>query len=482
MKINYIVILLLCFCASCTLFEKKITPKQMKEIKDKFTKEEITYFYETVFFIDPEARDFKPFVKSTRVQKWDKDIYIKAFGDLSEDNSKNLNETVAYLNTLKLPIKFFITDKENCNVRIYFGNKQYIEKMMGNIVIDKNAAGLGLIDVNSKSIIESATIGIVTTEKTSIFNLYKSNRILEELTQTLGVFGDSFSKTNSVFYQGPKNYVYSKKLAAIDLKVLQLLYSDNIEAGLGIDEFFTTFKDVIPDTDLKEKDYEAFEYFVEHNKFSQKTIELFCHTAFADANVFINEPHIQKWNNNINYMYKDIDKEDSLLVANCVKYLSTYIKNPKILFRTDENTNANLVLCYNKKINPIDQPRVFDEDILRYQLYNGKYEGKDMLRYQLFNGIIFVINKADSQKLKDKDKEKFILRQLLIVLGLNPINLDEEKPWTYILGKIDDTDTLLSQYDKELLKLYFSETLKSGMTKSKVLQIVNKHYPIDCFL
>ena len=466
MKIKYLSILLFCFCTSCTLFEKKITPEQIKEIKDKFTKEEITYFYETVFFIDPEARDYKPFVKSTRVEKWNKDIYIKAFGNLSEDNSKNLNETVAYLNTLKLPITIFITNKENYNVSIYFGNKQYIEKMMGNIVIDKNAEGIGLSVVNSKSIIESATIGIVSTKKTSIFNLYKSNRILEELTQTLGVPGDSFSKTNSVFYQGPKDYSYSKQLATIDLKVINLLYSNNINAGLGINEFFDAFENILPVTELSSRDYEAFDHFVEDNKFSQKTIELFCRTAFAEANPFINEPHVQKWNNNISYMLKEIDNEDSHLVVNTLKYLSNYIDKPKISFNTRANNNVNLVFSYSKERNSIIQYR---------------FESKDMLRHQLFYGIILV-NKKNLRYPNEKLQEKIILRQLLIVLGLSPINLNKEKAGTCILGKIDDSDTLFSQYDKELIQMFFSETLKSGMTKTKVLEMIKKHYPIDNFL
>ncbi|MBX9808396.1 MAG: DUF2927 domain-containing protein [Flavobacteriaceae bacterium] len=448
------------------MFEKKITPEQIKEIKEKFTKEEITYFYETVFFIDPEGRKEKSFVRSTRAEKWNKDIYIKAYGDLSIENCENLSETVAYLNTLKLPIKVFITDNENCNVRIYFGNKQYIEKMMGNLVIDKNAEGIGLSIVNSKSIIDSATIGIVSTEKTSIFNLYKSNRILEELTQALGIPGDSFSETNSLFYQGPKNYIYSKKLAPIDLKVLQLLYSNNIKAGLGINEFFEAFCDIIPDTELKAMDYEAFDHFVEDNKFSQKTIELFCRTAFAEANPFINEPHVQKWNNNISYMLKEIDNEDSHLVVNTLKYLSNYIDKPKISFNTRANNNVNLVFSYSKERNSIIQYR---------------FESKDMLRHQLFYGII-IVNKKNQRVPNEKLREKIILRQLLIVLGISPVNLDKEKPGTCILGKIDDSDTLFSQYDKELIQMFFSETLKSGMTKTKVLEIIKKHYPIDNFL
>lgn len=467
MKIKYLSILLLCFCTSCTLFEKKITPEQIKEIKDKFTKEEITYFYETVFFIDPEARKEKSFVRSTRAEKWNKDIYIKAYGDLSIENCENLNETVAYLNTLKLPIKIFITDKENCNVRIYFGNKQYIEKMMGNITIEKVRMGIGSAVANSQNFIESAKVGIVSIKKTdSLVKLYQQNVILEELTQTLGIYGDSFSETNSLFYQGPKNYIYSKKLAAIDLKVLQLLYSNNIKAGLGINEFYEAFCDIIPDTELKAMDYEAFDNFVEDNKFSQKTIELFCRTAFAEANTFINEPHVQKWNNNISYMLKEIDIEDSHMVVNSLKYLSNYIDKPKISFNTRANNNVNLVFSYSKERNSIIQYR---------------FESKDMLRHQLFYGIILV-NKKNLRYPNVKLQEKIILRQLLIVLGLSPINLNKEKPGTCILGKIDDSDTLFSQYDKELIQLFFTETLKSGMTKSKVLEIIKKHYPIDNFL
>ncbi|MBY0245791.1 MAG: hypothetical protein K2Q03_10080, partial [Sphingobacteriaceae bacterium] len=55
-------------------------------------------------------------------------------------------------------------------------------------------------------------------------------------------------------------------------------------------------------------------------------------------------------------------------------------------------------------------------------------------------------------------------------------------PVTGILGEIDDSETLLSLYEKELIQLFFSDTLKSGMTKDKVLKILKKYYPIDSLL
>ena len=129
---------LLLLTASCTNNKSKIniTAKQIANIKENFTSEEIIYFYETVFFIDPEARDYKPFIRNTKVKKWNKDIYIKIFGNKTNKNLKELTDVTAYLNSLKLPFTIYLTEKDDYNISFYFGDKYFFEKETGRKLIE----------------------------------------------------------------------------------------------------------------------------------------------------------------------------------------------------------------------------------------------------------------------------------------------------------------------------------------------------------
>lgn len=463
MKIKFFSILIVFFLLSCNSEDKKITKKQIEEIKKKFKRKEISYLYETVFFTDPEIIESKNYIENTKIIKWNKDIYIKAFGYLSKENQKNLEETVLYLNTLKLPIKIFITKEDNYNIDIYFGNKQYIKKKYKGFLPEK-FVGIGMQFSNSDYSVDRATLAIDTSSSYD-YIYYKSNVILEELTQALGIPGDSYSYPNSTFYQGEKNYKFSKTLAPIDLKVLQLLYSKDVMAGLDKKEYFDAFKDIIPsEINLEKKDYEAFNDFIKQNKFSKNTINLFCKSAFSKANTFVKEPHIQKWNSNIKcFIHKDISKKDSLLILSSMNYLSKHINNLNYTINTNENINSNLGFWYCKTSGEMEQSRRLD---------------KDMFNYQIFQGVIAFANETYYDP-SNNLKKKLLLRQLLIVLGLNPISSQDEKSSSNLLWKIDKTNTFLSDTDKELLKIFFSESLKSGMTKNKILGILERYYTLD---
>jgi hypothetical protein len=455
--------LLVFFIFGCNSVDTKITTKQIDNIKKKFTKQEITYFYETVFFTDPQFKESKKFIENTKIYKWNKDVYIRAFGDLSKENLEKLQETVKYLNTLKLPIKIYITEKENYNVDIYFGNEQYITKNYKGY-LPKSVVGIAMQFSKSDYFLDKGTIAI-NTKSSYDYVFYKSNVILEELTQTLGIPGDSYSYPNSTFYQGEKNYKYSKILSPVDVKILQLLYSKDIVAGLDKKEYLEAFADIIPsEMKLEDKDYEAFDNFIKHNKFSTHAVNLFYNTAFSDANSFIKEPHIQKWNTNINcYIHKDINKKDSLLVLSSLNYLSKNIPYLSYKINTNKDINTNLGFWYFNGNGEMEQIRLVD---------------KDMFNYQIFQGIVSMLNENFYDP-SNNLKKKLLLRQLLIVLGLNPISEKNEKSLSNILWKIDETNTLLSDTDKELLKIFFAKSLKVGMTKCKVVKILKKYYSIQ---
>lgn len=460
MRNKYIIICLICMCSSCMKPEGKITDEQIEGIRDKFTKEEIIYFFETVFFHDPSARDFRPFVRDTEINKWRQDVAIKVFGNKSAKNMQSVYRTIDYLNSLNLPIRVYISTNRDYNLGLYFGNKSYIEQNTG-IKIDRlhSSGGFGRYYLDSLGYITEAIVGIDNSIDT--LYPYKNNRVLEELTQVLGIPGDSYSNINSVFYQSDKYLKYQEKLLEIDERILRLLYSDNISIGLSLDEFYDSFEDTLPDTEIKKQDYIDFEEFINNNRFSSKTIELFFSTAFASPNYIIDEPHIQKWNNDISFAYAgEIKRQDSLIINGCVKLLSEYINKPRILPRESEYKNANLLFEYHQDSVKFDRSAAIGMDMFNYQIYKGK------------------ISLTRSQNVPIILKKKVLIRFLLNILGLKNIDGPLKLEGSQILGGIDKSNMLLSEYDEELLKLFFSKTLKSGMKKSEIVKVLAKYYNI----
>lgn len=462
-KSKYISFTLVCLFLSCNHLSNKMTDEQVQRIKKDFTPEEIIYFYETAFFLDSETRDFKPFQGNTKIAKWDKDIIIKTFGEITKKDSDLLNETIAYLNELNLPVKLYLSGEENHNLRIYYGNKVYLEKAtalkLSNYFKANN--GFGYYAIDSISYIKNAIIGI--NNAIDLEKPYETNVILEELSQILGIPGDSYSKINSVFYQADKNLIFQKKLLEIDERILQLLYSNDINTGLTIDEFYRRFRDIIPMDHITSEDYREFEEYIAKHSFSNQAIQIFCKTAFAEGNYIIKEPHIQKWHNDISFMFSDKFKvRDSIAISNSLNLLSEFIKEPKISRRENKNCNANLLIGYHKIENSSDRQA---------------YIGRDMLNYQIYKANLLLPN---SDFFSDNFYQKIITRNLLNILGLGgSANTKLEINETIFFGNLDNLEPVIARYDKEVLQLFFSETLKSGMVESKLLEILLKYYSIE---
>ncbi|RKR12844.1 Protein of unknown function (DUF2927) [Maribacter vaceletii] len=458
---KYIFICIYSFFISCNPSNKKLSKEQVQEIKDTYIPEEITYFYETVFFVDPEARDYKPFKGNTKICKWDTDIYIEVYGNKTEENIASLKKSIKSLNTLDLPIKLYLSNKkEGNNIHVYFGSKEYLEKELNKKLPQGFAFdnGFGDYEINSKGYNMKAIIGIEDSYEST--ESEASNRILEELTQVLGIPGDSYSHINSIFYQS-RSPIADFKLINLDKKVLQLLYSKNIAVGLTMEEFYANFKEILPHTQLTNQAYLDFENFILKKEFSQETINLFLKTGFKESNYIINSPNIQKWHNNLEYTFKDkIAYVDSVLISRNITLINKLIGARKILYKKRKKYNANLTFYYEQEEKSFNQ---------------FSYTGKDMLRYQIYKGKILILNRDN--KIEESAREKIILKQLLIVLGfkLQMENLESSE----IFGKIDANTPLLSINDEELISLFFSETLKSGMTKDKIVKILEKHYTIN---
>lgn len=224
------------FHSSCHRFNPQ-------DLKDKYSAEVINYFYETVFYFDLEGR-------KENLEKWNKDIYYYLVGDYTENDIGNLQTVVSQLKSLQLPINFHLTsDSLTANLFVHFGNTLYIEEIMGS----KNQiyypfAGIARSFRGKSSYREKGLVGIPNDART-----YKRvNRedsiklryliLLEEITQTLGVSGDSWHYPNSIFFEGPG---FPPGLSDIDKGVVKMLYETSIPALYSKQQFEKNFSDVL---------------------------------------------------------------------------------------------------------------------------------------------------------------------------------------------------------------------------------------------
>ncbi|MDQ3536103.1 MAG: DUF2927 domain-containing protein [Bacteroidota bacterium] len=253
----------------------------MNHLKQKYSAEVINYFYETVFsqdYIGP-----RNFLRDVLV-KWENDIQISVEGELWPNDSLYIIKAVEQLNALNLPIKLHITeDTTQANLKVYFGNNKYLEKKLN---YKEHLLGLGRFSIpDHVSTIKLAKVGIVNNTRiyaklnTSESALVRQSIILEEITQSLGVIGDSWEIYNSVFFEGPK---IATNLYELDKEVIRLLYEPTIPAKYPRKQFERDFKDVLYHKNPRRKIIK----YVKENKVPLKYLEYIRDNSFHDSSLY----------------------------------------------------------------------------------------------------------------------------------------------------------------------------------------------------
>lgn len=186
--------------------------------------EAINYFYETVF-----NEDTNPDVLNN-AYTWKDNIKVSLQGNLLKNDSLYVRDALAKINALNIPISInLVTDSKQSNLKIIFGNFKTLEDFL-KIKLEPKLLGVGYIKNNTKHI-TSGIIGILTDPKDQVFNtddfscLKRRGIILEEITQTLGITGDSFTFYDSLFFEA-NNDVWD--FSDIDKKTIEFLYDKNV--------------------------------------------------------------------------------------------------------------------------------------------------------------------------------------------------------------------------------------------------------------
>jgi hypothetical protein len=196
--------------------EVKVTPKKEVStgggsIKKDRSPEVTNYFNEVVMnteFGGPRKTAYT----------WKKDMLIYVDGEKPEYLMDELKRIVGELNDIINPIELkIVSSPAESNYTIYIGSHVDFKnkyKLLEPQLLERNWGYFELYNNSGVMYIDTYRNG----DKTSYKHLLR-----EELTQSLGLFNDSYKYPESIFYQG---WTTTTEFAPIDREIIDMLYNN----------------------------------------------------------------------------------------------------------------------------------------------------------------------------------------------------------------------------------------------------------------
>lgn len=207
--------------------EKTFQTKQ----RPKYSEQAIEYFQEIAFGSEWGDTDYP-------VRKWNSNPRIQVYGNPSEEDLNALNQTISDINSLQDRIELKRVDSDP-NIKIYFVPLEDFSQYHNN----PKPGNWGLFYYwwkPEKFVIDEAKILISTDKPTQ---QARAHLVREEITQSLGLPRDSYSYPKSIFYQ---EYTSVPNYTELDKKLIQMLYEDEIKAGMSQTEAIEVFHNLLP--------------------------------------------------------------------------------------------------------------------------------------------------------------------------------------------------------------------------------------------
>ena len=154
------------------------------------------------------------------LHKWAQEIRIKIHGEPTDADLETLEQVVTELNDILSGIGLTLTE-EAANVDLYFSPESDFPAIEPGYV----PVNLGFFRVwfDQDGAIHRGRILIATQETNQA---ERSHLIREELTQSLGLFKDSWRYSDSIFYEG---WTTTSEFGPLDGSAIRLLYSPLLE-------------------------------------------------------------------------------------------------------------------------------------------------------------------------------------------------------------------------------------------------------------
>ena len=166
------------------------------------------------------------------VHKWSQDLRIKIHGDPTGADLETLQQVVSELNDLLGGTGLKLTE-ENANVDLYFSPEPDFPAIEPGYI----PVNLGFFRVwfDEEGAIRRGRILIASQGTTQA---ERSHLIREELTQSLGLFKDSWHYADSIFYEG---WTTTSEFGPVDVSAIRLLYSPLLAPGMTRNQVQSVF-------------------------------------------------------------------------------------------------------------------------------------------------------------------------------------------------------------------------------------------------
>ena len=154
----------------------------------------------------------------TTAFKWNKNMKIYVEGEKSPVLMEELSKVVGELNDIINPIEIeIVQNSSQANMFIYFGSASGFVNAHPNINRSRLEDNYGFFMVNSNK--GEMYVDIYRATEVDA----QKHLLREELTQSLGLFNDSYKYPESIFYQ---EWTTTTEYAPIDRELIDMLYNE----------------------------------------------------------------------------------------------------------------------------------------------------------------------------------------------------------------------------------------------------------------
>ncbi len=321
--------------ASCvTKNESSISSKNLAYLKNKYSVATINYFYETVFHEDFSIE------KLGNIEKWNYSPKIAIVSNQNSEESRYVQRAINQVNALNLPIKYTLTDtKDSAAIKIFFGDFEQVGAFLNldsnHVKHDDPSSSSGTVKaISYDGIMDKADIGIYFA-KDDLDSAGRYKVVLEEIIQSLGAGGDSYNYPGSLLFE---NYNPAKSLTQLDVDVLTLLY----ESAMPVNYTRQAF----------EKDFSGELYAVNTNQKIKALLDKNPQYSVNDIEKCFTKGVLLKHpKETVIYLSGDVQKEDSLTVANAILSLNKISPNIKLKLAGTAATDPGYGIILNFRQN-----------------------------------------------------------------------------------------------------------------------------------
>ena len=161
------------------------------------------------------------------LHKWTQDVRIKVRGAPTEADLQTLEQVVAELNSMVGEINLELVN-EAANLEVYFSPESRFAEIEPTYV----PTNLGFFRVwfDGEGAIQEGRV-LIASE--GVTQAERAHLIREELTQSLGLFKDSWKHSESIFYEG---WTTTDRYEPLDQATIRLLYQPQLEPGMNLSE------------------------------------------------------------------------------------------------------------------------------------------------------------------------------------------------------------------------------------------------------